>query len=238
MKSRIIRDIRYYEEKPKDYSGTYDGSFGNVYKGTLDTVFIGKRIARKLNELELVSGSFDHLYIYLSTEMKAGAVELSNQFSDDGIVSFKYGLNQECFNHLTESEKDEKITEVTFEVLRFANTKDSNKLKVIECSMELLRENGRDLLIHYKTKETKSYKVDVSYQIMSEDGYSKILVDYSDKRTNSQNNTWVRLHRHEDIYSLVKKITVKDNSVILHPGTSYYDSLVIKNYEVPISVSI
>jgi hypothetical protein len=34
MKSteRIIKDIRYYEIKPKDFTGDFNGIIGNVYK--------------------------------------------------------------------------------------------------------------------------------------------------------------------------------------------------------------
>jgi hypothetical protein len=46
MKStdRIIKDIRYYEIKPKDFNGI----IGNVYQITNGTNSIGQRIARKL----------------------------------------------------------------------------------------------------------------------------------------------------------------------------------------------
>jgi hypothetical protein len=46
MKSteRIIKDIRYYEIKPKDFTGDFNGIIGNVYQITNS---IGQRIARK-----------------------------------------------------------------------------------------------------------------------------------------------------------------------------------------------
>ncbi|MCW2121155.1 hypothetical protein [Flavobacterium sp. 7A] len=53
----------YNEMKPKDFVGDFDGIIGNVYKTTEDTNSIGQRIARKLNELELVCAEFDHIYI-------------------------------------------------------------------------------------------------------------------------------------------------------------------------------
>jgi hypothetical protein len=55
---RIIKDIRYYEIKPKDFTGDFN-VIGNVYQITNDTNSIGQRIARKLNKSEFISGEFD-----------------------------------------------------------------------------------------------------------------------------------------------------------------------------------
>ncbi|OUD27520.1 hypothetical protein, partial [Flavobacterium sp. FPG59] len=70
LTDRIIKDIRYYEEKPKDFVGDFNGIIGNVYKTTEDTNSIGQRIARKLNELELVCGEFDHIYIIFTKNIE------------------------------------------------------------------------------------------------------------------------------------------------------------------------
>jgi hypothetical protein len=57
------KDIRYYEIKPKDFTGDFNGIIGNVYQITNGTNSIGQRIARKLNKCEFISGEFDHIYI-------------------------------------------------------------------------------------------------------------------------------------------------------------------------------
>ena len=74
MKStnRIIKDIRYTEVKPKDFTGDFNGIIGNVYHITEETDSIGQRIARKLNEWEFISGEFDHIYINFSENLKYG----------------------------------------------------------------------------------------------------------------------------------------------------------------------
>jgi hypothetical protein len=43
------KDIRYYEIKPKDFTGDFNGIIGNVYQITNGTNSIGQRIARKLS---------------------------------------------------------------------------------------------------------------------------------------------------------------------------------------------
>jgi len=69
MDNRLLKDIRFFEIKPDDYHGKFDGMIGNIYKNSPDTKYIGQRIARKLNEFGFISGEFDHIYINLSQKL-------------------------------------------------------------------------------------------------------------------------------------------------------------------------
>lgn len=87
MKSRerVIKDIRFYKIKQKDFTGDFNGIIGNVYHITEDTNSIGQRIARKLNELQFISGEFDHIYINFTGNIKHGELVESEKFLDKRI---------------------------------------------------------------------------------------------------------------------------------------------------------
>ncbi|QIH37299.1 hypothetical protein G7A72_00025 [Flavobacterium sp. Sr18] len=87
MKSRerVIKDIRFYKIKQKDFTGDFNGIIGNVYHITEDTNSIGQRIARKLNELQFISGEFDHIYINFTGNIKHGKLVESEKFLDKRI---------------------------------------------------------------------------------------------------------------------------------------------------------
>ena len=130
MKStdRIIKDIRYYEIKPKDFTGDFNGIIGNVYQITDDTNSIGQRIARKLNEFEFISGEFDHIYINFTENLKLGNLVESEKILDKRIKYVDYGIEPKTFNSLTEFEKNQLVKDVTFKSLTLLFEKDNEKI--------------------------------------------------------------------------------------------------------------
>src|SRR6187549_3129449 len=105
MTGRIIRDIRFYEVRPENYTGRFDGTLGHVYENTPDTKHIGERIARKLNELGFVSGIFDHVYVYLSPILLPNKMQIQETELDERLKSVHYGIKPTVFNCFSESEK-------------------------------------------------------------------------------------------------------------------------------------
>lgn len=238
MTERILRDIRYSEKKPQNYHGAFDGILGNVFIQTPDTKFIGQRIARKLNELGFVSGRFDHIYIRFNTELNDGDILSSDNYGDDRIASYDYGISRQEFNDLPRSEKDSRTIEITFEVLRSIFKNEEEKLDQLRTVHSLILEQGRDIRIHYKTKETKDYKVDILYQIMSTTGTSLMLVEHLNKLTNQSSQFSFNLNFHEDIYSLVKSILVKKDTIIFTPFDTNYAKMALANYKTPLTIEL
>lgn len=167
MKStdRIIKDIRFYETKPKDFVGDFNGAIGNVYQITEDTNSIGQRIARKLNEWKFISGEFDHIYINFTENIKLGELIESEKFLDKRIKYVDYGIESKSFNSLTEFEKNQLVKDVTFKSLILLYEKDEEKIgKIIEVE-NLLNKFETEIEIAYKIKETNSYKIEIGYMI-------------------------------------------------------------------------
>jgi len=233
MNNRIIKDIRYFETKPVDYHGKFDGIIGNIYQNSPDTKYIGQRIARKLNEFEFISGEFDHIYINLSPKLKYNEIKESSVFLDKQIKYFDYGITISVFNNLTEFEKDTKIKEITFNVLYWIYKSDDLKTQLITNVKNLIDKYNKRLTIKYKTKETKDYRIDLNFQIRPEDDKSKLIIDYFDKKENNTQQGILNILDYEDLYSLIDKITLKDGFIVFQPKKSYHAELVAEKYKKP-----
>ena len=95
------------------------------------------------------------------------------------------------------------------------------------------------LEIVVKTKETSSYRVDVSFQILPRQEQSIAFVSYSDKRTGQHGRTFLtKLRFADDVYTLCGSITVRDNTITIKPRSSLRAATITKQYNVPIAVAV
>ena len=238
LKNRIIKDIRYYEDKPKDFVGDFNGIIGNVYKSTEDTNSIGQRIARKLNELNFVSGEFDHIYIDFTENIEIATIRESKKFIDKRIKYVDYGIESKTFNSLKESEKNLLITKITFESLLLIYKNEKEKIGQIMEVQNLLNKFESEIEIAYKTKETSLYRIEIGYMINPKKTLSKIVVKYLDKKNQTQNIGKKDLLFYEDIFYLVDKIEFRDGKIIFTHKKSNLGEIVFKKYEKPIEIEI
>ena len=238
MTDRIIRDIRFYELRPQNYSGQFDGILGHVYKNTPDTKHIGQRIARKLNELNFVSGIFDHVYVFFSPTLPDNEMKIQETELDVRLKSVHYGIKPSVFNSFSESDKDKWVKETAFKILYLLFQPDSTKTKILSEVETSINKYNQEIEIFYKTKETKAYKIDLNYQIKPNGNPSQILLYYFDKKENVKRQGKVNLMHHEDIFWLVDTISVKDNAIILTPKKSNIADFVAENYKKPIKIDI
>lgn len=239
MNNRVIKDIRYLEAKPDGYQGEFDGIIGNVFQNSPDTNYVGQRISRKLNEFGFISGEFDHVYINLSHKINDNEIGESNVFLDKQIKCFDYGFSRTVFNDLTDFEKDKKIKEITFKVLNWIYKSDDLKTKLISNVKDLIGKYDKCLMIKYKTKETRHYRIDLSFQIRPDDEKSKLIIVYTDKKENKTQQGILDIQDYEDLYSLVDKVILKDGFIIFQPEKSYHAELVAGKYKnPPLSIEI
>jgi hypothetical protein len=240
MKStdRIIKDIRYYEIKPKDFTGDFNGTIGNVYHITEDTNSIGQRIARKLNEWKFISGEFDHIYINFTENLKYGKLIESEKLLDKRIKYVDYGIEQKTFNSLTEFEKNQLVKDVTFKSLFLIFGKDEEKNRTIIEVEKLINKFETEIEIAYKTKETSLYRIEIGYMINPKKTLSKIVVKYFDKKSGTQNIATKDLYFYEDIFYLVDKIDVKNGKIIFTHKKTSLGEIATSKYEKPIEIEI
>ncbi|GAB1858346.1 hypothetical protein MHTCC0001_31830 [Flavobacteriaceae bacterium MHTCC 0001] len=237
MLERIVKDIRLYESETENVSGqSLPSELGNILKPTENTNVIAQRIARKLNELHYTFGEQDHIYINLSTLLDEDDIRISNRAIDKRIKYIDAGISQEKFNALSDQNKDTFVEHKILEIFKVISSETHQEL--IEQTAFELSKYGREIKIHFKTKETKSYRITIYYQIAPFDKRSVMIIDYLDKKNEVSYLKNFDLHHHEDIYALIGNITVKDNKVMLQPKKSSSAEFVTKKYKTPIELEL
>lgn len=240
MANRILRDIRFYESNSINVEGHYPGELGNSFNQTSNTKYIGQRIARKLNELKFISGEFDHIFINLTTVLDKNKILISKRFIDKRIQYIDYGVEPNEFNSLNDIEKDLFTTEIVFKSLMKLYETDNQNLVFIK-DVKLLIDIFKDqIIIAYKTKETKDYKIEIGYKIKPDkkSNFSKMTIDYVDKKENIKFIDFIDLYYYEDIYSLVETITLSKGQIILSPKKSFKAEFTMKQYKTPLRIEI
>lgn len=235
MADRIIKDIRIYESE--NVAGkSLPSDLGKVFESTENTIFIGIRIARKLNELKYCFGEFDHIYINLTTYLKENEIQISNRDLDKRIKYIDLGTSSTYFNSLKTEEKDEFIERKIIEIFRRIST--GQNLEFVNKTAIELSKFKREVKIHYKTKETKTYRIVIYYQIAPINKSSNAIIEYHDKENNITYTINFELRLYADIYSLIDNIGVKNNKITLKPKKSFSAQLVCKYYKTPLEFDL
>lgn len=240
MKEKIIKGIRYFESDWVNKDGSSLPSYiGEIYKFHRRAHKVGERIARKLNQYKFIAGSYDHIYINFTTCLREGEVVLSKRHTEGWYIYINCGANPNSINCLRDSEKERLIEELTFKILRNLYHDDLARINLIDMVEEEIKKYGSETEIIYKIKETKSYKVLLSYQICPNDLESCAILEYWDKTNNMTFKKKIfNLYSYEDIYPLVDSISIKNESIIFQPKKSYRAELYNMRYTTPIRVSI
>lgn len=237
MKERIIKDIRFYESNKQNIVGqTMPQDLGHLIIPTKDTNYIGQRIARKLNEFKFNYGECDHIYINLTTVLKEDEIVISNRNIVSRIKYIDFGINVQKFNSLLDVEKDNYIKSLTFKVLKKISS--GLNLEMVHKTEKLILEFDNEIKIHFKAKETTTFKIDIYYQIESLDGGTKAIIEYKDKKNNLCYIGSYKLQFYEDIYSLIDTIILTSGEIVLKPKKSYIAELSNERYITPITFRI
>ena len=238
MPNRILKDIRFYESEIQNIEGkSMPHQLGKLFIPTNDTNFIGQRIARKLNELEYSYDEYDHIYINFTTFLKENEILISNRNIDKRIKYIDFGIDSTKVNSLSDIEKNNFTRTATFKILHeLSNDKNFELVRQVENQMN---DFETEIKIHYKTKETSSYKIDIYYQIEAIKNGTNAIIEYLDKKNNILRCGNFKLHFYEDIYTLVDKIILsKEDEIILKAKTSYSASIANERYRTPIKLKI
>jgi hypothetical protein len=237
MADRILKDIRFYESEYQNIEGqSMPNQLGRLFIPTKDTNYIGQRIARKLNELKFSYGEPDHIYINLTTFLKENEIVVSNRNLDKRIKYLDFGINSENLNSLSDIEKNNFIKSITFKALRQISN-DTN-LELVNQTEKLISEFDTEIKIHFKSKETSSFKIDIYYQIETANGGTKAIIEYNDKKSDFCGWTNYKLQFYEDIYTLVDTISLTENTIILKPKKSFTADIHNERYKTPITLKL
>lgn len=247
-KSKLILDIRYFESDVPNVDGTRPRQLGRLFD--LPVGQIGDRVARKLREFEFTTGgAFDHLYINFSTAVPESRIAYAERSmrASPRIRYLDFGADPKAVNRLSQRKKEAWVIAATFDAVTYVAGKDAKQLERIQRIRDLMEEYGDDMPIVHKTKETKTYSVEIYYRIATfgkKDGQGKkipstVWVEYNDRRSGECRRGWVaNLKFYEDIFFLASSIAVKSGQIILKPRTSFKARLYNKRYSVPLTIDI
>lgn len=237
MADRILKDIRFYESDHENIDGqSMPHELGKLFHKTNDTNYIGQRIARKLNELKFTYGEFDHIYINLTTFLKENEIVVSTRNIDKRIKYIDFGFNSAAVNPLSDNGRNDFIKATTFKLLKHIST-DTN-LELVNKTESLISEFDTEIKIHFKSKETSSYKIDIYYQIATLKNGTQAIIEYKDKKSNVCSLGNFKLKFYEDIYSLVDTINLADDRIILKPKKSFTANIHNERYKTPIELKL
>lgn len=237
MNKKII-DIRYYSSDTDNKEGsTLPGSAAFCF--SKDLQFWGSRIARKLRELGLSVGSFDHVYLNYTTMLPPSETQVSQRSVEPRVRYINYGITLDEVNNYSYSDLEAFLISSTLEVMKLLCSEDKNKLDMVFKVQSEIDLYGTEIEIEHKHKETKSYSVRITYQIRPLGNKSVGYVYY---RNNGNGNhfkrKFVELKYYPDIVCLVDTIALKGNKLILKPRKSFNASLHTRGYSIPIEISI
>lgn len=236
-KPKTIADIRYYENPART-------AFGNVRHGSLGTLYpipfrsfgaIGDRFACKLRELEFKFPGFDHLYVILTPSLPDGTAEPSMLNADGRIRFVDVGCSPEMWRALTDESKHDHLVDLTVAAM-LPYSEDHDTLDAVARELKKWRSQ---LEIAVKTKETSSYRVDVTFQIRPLQEQSIAFVSYFDKSSGQRGRTVLaKLFSADDVFSLCGSIVVKQRTITITPRSSFRATLLTKKYKVPMSLTV
>ena len=237
---KTILDIRYYASDIENISGkSLPSSCSKYFAFPKELHFWGSRIARRLENLGLSVGSFDHVYINYTSVLPEHTIQISERSPEPWLRYVDYGVSYKLLNELSPLELENFIIESTFKSLSVLCADDDEKLNKLNSVKYEVEKFGTELEIEAKRKETKSYSVVVSYKVNPSGASSCGLIDYKNiKNGQSFKRKFIELKSYSDIYPLIGSITIKDGKIILKPRKSFKASLYTNTYTVPIEVAI
>lgn len=233
MKNKIIKDIRIYESnQPNNNGNALPRELGKIYISSPLLHFSATRIARKLNELEFTLNESDHLYINFTTVLPPNEIEISDRKPASWIQYVNIGLNQNSFYQISKESQDKLMINLIFKALNLiASESEFSKIKQCESDLEKM---GKHLTIKFKTKQTTQYAIVVSYQIAPEDEDSLLIIQYQNRKNNHEHIFRQPIRFYEDAYSLVDKISVKNNRIEIQPKKSEIAMIETQYYTTPL----
>lgn len=236
-----IVDIRYFESSVPNEDGHEPGEVGKILKLPKSVHFAGARIARKLGELGFSAGTVDHLYVNFTTASKSNQIAYAQKNPDTEHPWYRYvdvGVDAAKINRLSSRKLQQWLNTTTLDVTDFVSKTKKQKSIVAEVRRRV-EEEGENLEIVHKTKETKTYSVEVSYRIGSKNGSSSAWVTYRDRQRNeTRKGRLTTLNFYEDIFFLVASASISNGTIRFKPRPSFKAKIYNKKYKVPLSLQI
>lgn len=233
-----ILDIRYYACDAANIDGSaLPGDCQDFFNFPAQLNLWGPRIARRLSNLGVSIGSFDHVYINYSNALPSNKIELSTRTTESWFRYIDYGVSHDYINQLDEDSVEKFVIDSTFNAL--AEICDKDDASLLRQVKQEIADKGTEINIEVTNKVTASYSVTVLLQIHPLERLSCGLVHYHNLKTGeSLNKKFIDLYNYSDIYPLVGAITIKRGSIVIKPKKSFRADLYTNKYTTPLIIDI
>jgi hypothetical protein len=145
--SRII-DIRYFH-----------GGTGRYLEGQQEAVAFGRRLALFLNGEGFSLGAYHSLYILLTSSLGSGAITITDYGGEWWQRYTHVGVPPEFPDTQDASETVKKATVAALKAIR------PDLAAMIAAAEQVVRTHGEDLRFLLKTRQTKRFTIDLSFNV-------------------------------------------------------------------------
>ncbi len=211
LKEKKISDIRIFDSSSKE----------KIYNFPEDYLIIATSFVDKLREYQFLIKGNNYFMIHFVPQLQHMKImfERENKWDKDGKgkQEINVGVDPLIFNKFTEKEKSIFIIKLIAKILTQYIKKYNGDTEAIRELESLILKYGGDLEVVYKTKETKKYKLIISYQTKGHDESDAIL-EYVDKFEKNKNKKLeIPLRDFLDIEDLISAINIKDGDITIEP---------------------
>jgi hypothetical protein len=217
-----INDIRYFHENIHKY-----------LEGHNDAVAFGRRLAWFLNGEEVSLGAYSALYILLTPSLAPGAVEITDYGGDWWQRYTHVGVPHDFPNTRDTSTIVMDGTVAAVKAIR------PDLAAAIEEAAQIVRMHGDGLRFLLKSRQTKQFVLDISFNIAVWPQPSFLFVSITDRSSGAFFEALpIPLRFHDEAFDLVGTIKVADAVATILLRQSLVGKLASQHYGGPVSISI
>lgn len=192
-----------------------------IYQFPEDYLIIATGYVDKLRELGFVLQGNNYFMVRFTRQVPHGEIIFENERKWDqdskGKQEVHAGVDPAIFNSLTEDNKRKFIINIIAQVLREYLEKYNRNADLVNKVESLILKFGRDLEVIYKVKETKKYKLVISYQIKSHQD-ANAIIGFTYKVNGDTQKVEIPIHWFDDIDHLISSIKIKNSRIEIGPG--------------------
>ena len=217
-----INDIRYFH-----------GHIHKYLEGHEDAVAYGRRLAWFLNGEGFSLGAYHSLYILLTPSLEPGEIEITD-YGGDWWQRYTYvGVPPDFPNTVDASDIVMRATVAALKAIR------PDLATKIEDAEKTVRMHGDDLRFLLKTRQTKRYTVDISFNIAVWPNPSLLFVSL----TNRSSGVFLEapptpMRFYADAFRLAGAIKIADGSAAVLPHESFSATLTSALHGCPVVKAI
>lgn len=231
-----LRDIRYFESVGALQPGASMPSYASeLFDLPKEAIALGQRIGRKCEEIGVSIGSADHLYICFTPSLPEGTLNPTDYAMEPWHRFILCGLGRD-FNERGLEERLQIVCGATFDSIAALAEGGADELDWLQRDVIA---KGDALRVTLRTKETKKYRVTVEQTVPVHPSPSSVFVRVEEIATSQVVEVQVaEVPFHDDAPSLVDRLTIVDEVLMIHPRKSFRAELITQDYELPLQVNL